>query len=567
MKNKWKFSYVAIAGLLLAAACGDDGGSSADGTTTSAPAASTTAASATTAAGGATTGPTTSAASGNTSDVCTKDKIGGELTFGEPGNSASLDPYDSGGGSFTSGMEIAAVYSALLRYDPDKGEFEGRVADSITSNDDATVWTLKLRPGVVFGNGDALDAAMVKASMDNILAPDSTSRLKINATYIKSIDVVDPMTVQFTLTGPWGRFPSLLTQNGGLGAVRNMNLINKMGREAFAQNPVGGGVGPFEIESYAPPEAIKFKAKTDWWGGPVCVESLTFTVLPGAPATLDAFKKGELGFATMIRDPATIADAKGAAPNSVSQFENSGFMLLLNSGVAGSTPPTTDVRVRRAIAAALDPDVINQRAFGGVGVASSGIVNSPTSGLQPTEGPKYDPELAKQLIDEVKAEKGWDGSIRLIAAANPQANAEAAITIKALLEAVGLKVDLDASLSIAQVVSKYSVDKNYDMAVFGIVVDDPTMWNGLRQWASPNANNLTGYANPELDAGLEELKGAKTLQEQDAALAKIQAVWTDDAPSVPFAASPSIAMWQDNVKGVQFDSRLNPILDGMYIQR
>jgi peptide/nickel transport system substrate-binding protein len=499
--------------------------------------------------------------------VCTEDKVGGELSFGEPGNAASLDPYDAAGGSFTTGMEIAAIYSALLRYNPDAGEFEGRVAESIESNDDATVWTLKLRPDVTFGNGDKLDAQMVKASMDNILAPDSTSRLRINATYIKSIDVVDPLTVQFTLTGPWGRFPSLLTQNGGLGAVRNMNLVNQMGREAFAQNPTGGGVGPYEIDSYAPPESIKFKAKTDWWGGPVCIESLTFTVLPGAPATLDAFKNGELGFATMIRDPATIQEAEKVAPNSVRQFENSGFMLLMNSGVAGSTPPTTDVRVRRAIAAALDPEVINQRAFGGVGVASSGIVNSPTSALDPTEGPKYDPDLAKQLVDEVKAEKGWDGSIRLIAAANPQANAEAGITIKALLEAVGFKVDLDATLPIAQLVSRYSVEKNYDLAVFGLVVDDPTMWNGLRQWASPNANNLTGYANPALDAGLDELKGAQTLEEQNVALAKIQQVWNDDAPSVPFGASPSIAMWQDDVKGVRFDSRLNPILDGMYLQK
>src|SRR5262249_38277898 len=151
---------------------------------------------------------------------------------------------------------------------------------------------------------------------------------------------------------------------------------------------------------------------------------------------------------------------------------------------------------------------------------------------------------------EVKAEKGWDGSIRLIAAANPAANAEAAITIKALLEAVGFKVDLNNSLSIAQLVSTYSVDKNYDLAVFGLVVDDATLWTGLRQWESANANNLTGYKNPALDSGLTELKAAKTLDEANAAVADIQKVWIDDVPSVPFAASPSIAIWQDNVKGL-----------------
>ena len=168
--------------------------------------------------------------------------------------------------------QFEALYGYLVRYDPETATYEPEMAESLEPNADASEWTIKLRPEVKFGNGDPYDAAAVKASMDNILDPASTSRLGTNRAYIKAITVVDPLTFQITLDARWGGFPGLLTGTGGsvsgLGAIRNMKVVNAMGREAFSTNPgPGGGAGAYVMTKFQPPELMEFEAKKDWWGG------------------------------------------------------------------------------------------------------------------------------------------------------------------------------------------------------------------------------------------------------------------------------------------------------------
>src|SRR4029078_10393964 len=91
---------------------------------------------------------------------------------------------------------------------------------------------------------------------------------------------------------------------------------------------------------------------------------------------------------------------------------------------------------------AIDADLINNRALGGKGLPGKGIINGKTTTLKATTGLPYDPAKARDLLNQVKADRNWDGSTTAICAETPASNKEACITVAALLNAVGFRVSL-----------------------------------------------------------------------------------------------------------------------------
>src|SRR5690606_5571765 len=107
----------------------------------------------------------------------------------------------------------------------------------------------------------------------------------------------------------------------------------------------------------------------------------------------------------------------------------------------GTPTPTADVRVRRAVAAAIDPGVINERVYNGTANATSELFPEPLPWAPGVPGPKYDLDEAKKLVNEAKS-VGWDGKIRLRGA---NTNADVVQAIGTMLELAGMKVEADSS--------------------------------------------------------------------------------------------------------------------------
>src|SRR5699024_11033612 len=84
------------------------------------------------------------------------------------GEAASLEPAGISGSlpGVYGGMELAAIYDVLMRYNPKTGEYEPQLAKALEHNDDHTTWTLTLRDGVKFSDGTSLDAQAVKSSIN-----------------------------------------------------------------------------------------------------------------------------------------------------------------------------------------------------------------------------------------------------------------------------------------------------------------------------------------------------------------------------------------------------------------
>jgi peptide/nickel transport system substrate-binding protein len=468
--------------------------------------------------------------------------VGGKATMAFTADTLGLDPTISWGKGTSGGTQLTAIYDTLVWYNPATSQYEPRVAESLTHNDTATEWTLTLRNGIRFGNGDPLTAQDVVDSIQRHRAKPTISAP--DARLISSMRAVDDRTVVFDLTEPWGSFPYMLSSEGGM--ITNPRVVNSLGAD-FNTKAIGAGVGPYEVESYAPNERLVLKAKPDYWGGQPCITQLTFVVIPTNP--VDALKTGQVQalFTQSFRDTALLKDG---GYKTVSQLSNLGGMVRINVGFG--SPPTSDVRLRQAVQYALDPAAIDKRVNDGKGLPTTGIVHEDSPLYSGVPTPPYDPAKARALVDEVKASTAWDGSIQLITSNAPD-SVEASLTIEALLQAVGFKVSLDNSLAANDFINRMIVSHNFQLGIAGLNINTPSPATSLEKFFA-TGNTFNGYSNPEFDAVLKELRQAVTLDQQKTAIAKLQNIWNRDLPAAIYGASSYVVGWDKSLHGLLFNA-------------
>jgi peptide/nickel transport system substrate-binding protein len=510
---------------LVAAACGD---SDEDSSTTT---------------GGSTeTGSTTTAA---------KTPVkGGTIIFGQFSREGGLDPIKLAGGGTVGGNEAAAIFDVLLRYNPETAKYEGQLAESITPNADFTEWTLKLRPNLKFADGTPIDAANTKWVIEREMAEGNSSPKGQLTAAIKQIDVIDPTTVKFTGKFGWVGFPYLFVGVGGFTYSRA--AVEKLGKDAFNLDPSSGAAGPFRVKSYKPGDSLDLERNPNYWGGAdkVNLDGIKFVLISGAQPTLDAVKTGTLQ-AGFLRDPVANVAAKDAGLKILRMPLVAGNIINMNSGVkvtcagastaavpscqgiADGTTVTTktatgNLNVRKAVVAAVDPKVINDRVWQGKGVADSApFANFPWD--PKVTGPKADVNEAKRLVALAKTE-GWDGKIRLLSANTPEGQTWGE-AVASQLEAAGMVVERSFSQDTNAVVSKVLVQRDYDLATwaYGLLDESDNNYNQLNGTFA--AGGRYGFSSPEILAGIDGLRLADTDAKRTEAYKKISEAWIAGAPA------------------------------------
>jgi peptide/nickel transport system substrate-binding protein len=533
--------------VLLVSACGDDDQTVDQTTSTTAP------------VGASSSTPTSGGTSTSTpDDTCTADRKGGSVTMGTASPTQGLDPTIALGSGTAGGTEIAAIYDTLLTYDPATGEYKPHVAESLTPNADYTQWTLKLRPNIHFGNGDPLTTDAVRFSLERMKTAAVASAG--TAAEIVQMDIVDDLTMVFHLAGPWGGFPYVLAEDAG--NIVNPKVVDQLGPQAFNLAPKGAGVGPYEVDHFAPGEELVLKAKDDYWGGPVCIDTLRFVYVPGAQATYDAFNKDELQLA-FLREPPVVAQALDAGVKGYSNVAGAGSVLLLNNGSKGTTPATRDVRVRQAVAHALDLDTLNDRVEDGTGLPSSALIPEQSLLYDGKKGPAYDPDQARSLVDQAKAD-GWDGKLHFLCGNTAEAT-DLSIGVKAMLEAVGMQVAVE-NLPAAELNQRAIFGADYDVACGGMSIFTESPIARLNQFQSVSPRNGVGYANPAMDAALEDLKRAAAIDQSKAALDEVQDVWNDTVPTMSLFSVQEYLAYKDEVHGLVFSRDTTVMFYDAYLQ-
>ena len=492
------------------------------------------------------------------SERCTEDLAGGTITVGE---FSMLPSFAPGQGQYgvRGGAQSAAVYDRLMVWNPEAEEFEPKLAESLEANDDNTVWTLTLRDGVTFSNGDPLSAEDVAFTVGLHQDPATRSVAMTEAMQITDVRVVDPLTVEFTLDDPWAGFP--ITLAGTVGEVIPKNAYEAADPQEWSRNPIGAGA--FTVANYIPDQETVLEPNPNYYGGPVC-PTLEFIRIPGSQGTYDAFQTGEVqvGF---LRGAKFVSMAKDDDVRGFEEIISSGSVINMNSGKAGYDGILTDVRARQAVAAAMDRDLWNLRLYDGEGQATSALVAESSRLFDGQEGPEFDVDRARELVEELKADNPeWDGTLRMLISDGPE-NIEAGVVAKALLDAAGFDVQID-NAPVSQVTARQFTG-DYEIVIGGLATSDADPAAAFASGMLPNgATNLTGIDDPELTAAVNELKAAGDLDAQKEAMTRLQEVFNEVQPFTVMANGEQYVTVSDTVAGLTPTLSSTVLYDGAFVK-
>jgi len=322
-------------------------------------------------------------------------KLGGSLTFGTEAEEIGFSPTK---GTFdTTGILYArTVFDPLAILGAD-GSVQPYLAQAITPNHDYTVWTITVRPNVVFHNNAPCDGAAVAANLNAQKAALLTGPALTN---VSSVAVTGPLQVTVTMKTPWVPFDFFLA--GGIGGQVAFIAEPNWLASGSQTNPIG--TGPFVFQNWNPNDHFTATKNPHYWRpGLPYLDSITFKPIPDSQQLLATLQSGGVD---IIHTSTAHITASLRADSSLAYIDDSVHVagepdmncLLLNL----SKPPFNNLKMRQAAAMAISSAQYAQVIDNGVSPTSNGPFVSGSPYFAPTGYPAPDPAKAKQLVQEVQ---------------------------------------------------------------------------------------------------------------------------------------------------------------------
>ena len=460
---------------------------------------------------------------------------GGTLTFSGYSAVTTLDPSKTQVAGAVGGSELGAIYDVLMRYDPVEQSFVPQLAQSLESGSDSKTWTLRLRDGVTFSDGTPFDSKAVAGSINRYVA-NKGPQSALWATQVVSIDTPDPHTVVFNLKAAWTGIESMLATGPGM-------IVAPTADQSGTFTPIGAGA--FTLEKFSPNDEIVLAARRDYYGGAPHIDKLRLISIIGAQPTADTLKSGDVDVAYM-RTLAPVLDLIDSGYPGFVDIPSLGYLANVNMAVGR---PGSDLRVRQAIAYAIDPEILNVRVNDGKGLPGQVIFQDTSRWHNDVAPIGVDPAKAKELLDQAKAD-GYDGKITYLAYQEPTSQATA-LAVQAMLNAVGFDARIETLNSVSDQMKRVYAAHDYDMTSGALSVADADPFERLSLNLKTGApNNTNGYSDAEMDKLLDELGVATSDEDKKAVLARIQMRANATVPWQVWGTVPNLAVWNRNVHGL-----------------
>ncbi|MDI9918900.1 ABC transporter substrate-binding protein [Rhodococcus sp. IEGM 1379] len=461
---------------------------------------------------------------------------GGTLTFSGYAGVTTLDPAKTQIAGSVSGSELGAIYDTLMSYDPLGQKFEPRMASSMKPSTDFKTWTMTLRDGVTFSDGTPFDAAAVAASINRYVT-NKGPQSSLWAAKVASIDTPDAKTVVFNLVDPWTGIQSMLATGPGM-------IVAPTAQKGETFTPIGAGA--FTLEKFAPNEELLLDAREDYYGGAPNIDKLRAISIVGSQATADSLKSGGVDVA-YLRSVSTVLDLIDSGYPGYLDIPSLSYLANVNQAPGR---PGADVRVRQALAMAVDPKAIDQRVNEGKGLPGQEIFQDTSrwdSGVAPIG---VDTVKAKALLDAAKAD-GFNGKITFLTVQDPTAQAQA-LAIQSMANAVGFDFQIEYVNSVSDVTKRVYVDRDFDMSTGANNLPEADPFERLyTSLKTGGRNNAISYSDPETDTLLDQLGATTNDVDKKAVLAKIQERANVTVPWQVYGNTPWLSVWAKNVHGVQ----------------
>ncbi|QOZ32160.1 ABC transporter substrate-binding protein [Bradyrhizobium sp. CCBAU 53421] len=422
-----------------------------------------------------------------------KDSVVMGMTLEPPG----LDPTNAAAAAIAE-VTLYNIYETLTKINED-GSVSPLLAESWQASPDLKTYTFKLRKGVKFHNGEPFDSAAVKFSFERAAAPTSTNKDKSLYQAFASVTAPDAETIVVALKYSEPNLPFLLGQASG-------SIVEPKSAPTDVTQPVG--TGPYTLGSWAKGSSITLVKWPEYRNAAaIKLAKVTIRFISDPAAQVAALLSGDVD-----------AFPRVAAARSLAQFKaDPRFSVLIGgsrtktiAGINERRKPLDDVRVRRAILAAIDRKAMIDGAVDGFGTPIGSFYTPGSLGYVDTTGINpYDPELAKKLLAEAGVKTPLELSLKLPPPSYARQGGE---ILAAQLAKVGIVAKIE-NVEWAQWLSQvFTGPHNYDLTIvahvepFDLVkLTEPDYYLGYKSEAF-NALYQQIMATPD-EAGRAKLLG------------------------------------------------------------
>jgi peptide/nickel transport system substrate-binding protein len=494
---------------------------------------------------------------------------------GKPIVVASNQPASLAPGKISDGNSIFVqdqIYDRLLEFKAGTTDVEPSLALSVRPNATSSVWTISLRPGVSFQDGTAFNADAVKFNFDfwwdntrptfheegDSIVPEIFGDYKSskNATsLIKTVEVVNGLTVKVTLSSPVVNFDELMAT--GYFGMASPTAIKKAGEDKYGTaSTIPVGTGPYSLKSWQTGDRIVLEANKNYWrkGFPKNPGAIV-RFITDAAARIAELRAGNVDLLPTGAIPYDNLTALKADANVTPVFLPSFNVGYLGFNQAktfnGAKNPLADLKVRQAIAAAINKKAIVDAFYGEYGITNPFI---PPTSLEWTYSKNvkdyvYSVEAAKKLLADAGYKDGFSMELWYMPVSRPYfPNAKPLAEAMAKdLAAVGIKAELktkDWGAYLADV-----NDGKLQAFMLGWTGDYNDPDNFYTPLIGPGTVKETGYDNAAYFKLLEQGRGATNKAQKTGIYQQISEILYNDIVKLPIVHSKPLQAKRANVDG------------------
>ena len=470
------------------------------------------------------------------------------------------DPHRTSAGATAEILFI--VGDTLVGLDYDLKTVTPLLAKSWTVSADGRLYTFKLREDVTFCSGKKFTSADVAYSFRRATDPEIKSPFLWRWGKVKEIRTPDPYTVEYELSEPFSEL--LLNLTNFQATIINQENVEALGKDFGIKG--FDGTGPFCFQSWEPRnQTVATRHAAYRWGpplyknpGPAKYERVVWKIVPEEAARLAAMASGQMDMTYSMPDQ--YLPQLGRMPN-LELLRPAANLRLFYLGFKITRENVSDVRVRRALALAIDRRQIVDSIYFGNGEPAATYMHPKTPGFDATVTRRlgdYDPAEAAKLLDEAGWRLGTDGfrhkdgkKLTLLlygfAGGRSPKMAEAA---QGFWRKIG--VDLQMQMWDGTIVFSKLAQQDYDMwsiaFPYSSAGDALQLYFHSRNIPTPNRMNWRDAETDRLlDIGATALDG-KT---RDEAFAKVQHIVHDAALWVPMVHEGLVLVVNKRVKGAR----------------
>lgn len=456
----------------------------------------------------------------------------------------TMDPLDTSDN--LSGGVQRLMMDGLFGFD-DNMKIIPMLATGYQANANATEFVITLRKGVSFTDGTPWNADAAIANfhrwMDKSLG---LKRTTFVSGIIQNVAKVDDYTIKVTLNKPFGAFINNLAHPALL--VVSPKQISQ-GSEVIARNPVG--TGQYKYVEWVPGDHLTLALNKDWWGykpelndgkalaaADAGFKSVTFKPVPEDASRVAMLQAGD---AQVIWPVPTESLQVLESDNTLSAHKEEGIVvryLFMNT----QKPALKDLRVRQAIAYAIDKDAYIKVVRNGMGSVAASVIAPKVQFFKANEPVKYDPAKAKELLQQA----GYGNGLNLkLMYTNTTINQKQGEFYKQQLAQVGINVQLE---SVESAIMNQRVQGAKGPGADQLVELYMATWSpstGDADWGirpllgsesvPPMSYNISYYQNPQMDEYLATGLGSADDNVRREAYAKAQDLYWHDIPMISMA--------------------------------